>query len=137
MLGQGRFIAFSHLVRRSQITLFDNLFLPQLNEAEENITEEMKRLETAENAACQVVDQAFEEAVKLLDKRRQAYVSKIKETAAAKLGKLGDQIDLIEKEKSKVREYCDGLEYQVEVTSIFCNVLFVNRYRVVYPFITS
>lgn len=75
-------------------------------------------METAENSAIEVIDQAFQEAVSLLDKRRQAYVSKIRETAAGKIGRLIEQIDLIEKEKTKVRDSCEGLEYQVEVSSI-------------------
>jgi tripartite motif-containing protein 2/3 len=87
-----------------------------LDEAERNIAEEIGRLENAENAACQVVEKAFEEAVRLLDRRRKSYVAKIKETATVKLEKLHEQIQLIEKEKEKVRESCDGLEYQVEVS---------------------
>lgn len=118
MLGQGNvFIFFSLYVHYTMLEIILTNFI-QLNEAEESITEEMTRLETAENSACQVVDQAFEEAVKLLDKRRQEYVAKIRETAAAKLEKLGEQIQLIEKEKVKVRETCEGLEYQVEVIAL-------------------
>ncbi|XP_021950432.1 tripartite motif-containing protein 2 isoform X3 [Folsomia candida] len=95
-----------------------NESLVKLNEAEENITEEIRRLATAENSACQVVEQAYEEAVKLLDKRRVAYISKIRETAEKKSRNLNDQISLIEKEKTKVRDSCEGLEYQVEVRNI-------------------
>jgi len=99
------------------------LFL-QLDEAENNIALEIQRLDSAENAACQVVEKAFEEAVRLLDIRRKSYVAQIKETAAAKQEKLREQIELIEKEKVKVRESCDGLEYQVEVLQSFPNIKF-------------
>ncbi len=78
----------------------------------------MRRLGDAEHAACDVAEEAFEEAVCLLQKRKQQYFAKIKEIAGEKREKLNEQLELIEKEKAKVRESCDGLEYQVEVKVI-------------------
>lgn len=70
----------------------------------------------AEDAACAVAEHAFEEAVRLLQKRKQQYFAKIKEIGGEKREKLNEQLELIEKEKAKVRDSCEGLEYQVEVS---------------------
>ena len=75
----------------------------------------MRRLNAAADAAEEVASKAFEEAVMFLEKRRLNYVSKIRLVAAIKKESLEEQLELIEKERKKVRDTCDGLEYQVEV----------------------
>jgi hypothetical protein len=87
-----------------------------LDEASDSVADEMRRLGSAADAACEVANKAFEDAALLLEKRRANYIATIHQVAAMKKEKLKEQLDLIEKERAAVRATCDGLEYQVEVT---------------------
>jgi len=118
--GDHTVIPFSIAIKRmSEILLYKaNECLGKLNEATDSVSEEMKKLSVAAEAAESVANKAFEDASLLLERRRQSFLGKIREVAGAKKEKLREQLELIEKERSKVRETCDGLEYQVEVIKI-------------------
>ncbi len=88
-----------------------------MEEASESVSDEMRRLGLAAEVAEEVAAKAFEEASALLEKRRLSYVGKIREVAAVKKERLKEQLQLIDKERAKVRGTCEGLEYQVEVRS--------------------
>lgn len=79
------------------------------------MSHEMKRLEAAAAASTEAANAVFDEATALLEKRRQNAVREIRDIASAKKEKLKEQLELIEKERCKVKKTCNGLEYQVEV----------------------
>ncbi|CAG7825030.1 unnamed protein product [Allacma fusca] len=118
--GDHTVIPFSIAIKRmSEILLYKaNECLSKLDEATDSVTNEMQRLEIAADNACEIATKAFEEAVQLLEKRRLSYVNKIREVANTKREKLLEQLELISKERTQVRDTCDGLEYQVEVRHI-------------------
>lgn len=87
-----------------------------MNEAHESVTDEMKTLNVAAESAEAVANKAFEEAVLVIERKRQNFIAKIREMTGSKKEKLKEQLELIEKERGRVRASCEGLEYQVEVS---------------------
>lgn len=90
----------------------------KLDEAHENVLNEMRKLDTNSEHAFEDINRTFQEIINIVDKRRQELLGYAKKMREDKKSVLQDQLTIIEAEKAKVETQCSGLQYQVEVRNI-------------------
>lgn len=88
-------------------------FCLQLTQAQESVTTELRRLETAMERCLNVVDTEFAEIIAKVERRRAELQAAVTAAARDKKRVLEEQHALIEAEKNKVEQECEGLQYQV------------------------
>jgi len=90
----------------------------QLSQAEDAVNGEIARLEQTTRQCLAGLDTTFQEITAAVDQRRAELCDAITLARDAKKKVLDEQLALIQSEKDKVREECDGLQQQVEVRYI-------------------
>ncbi|CAG5089290.1 Similar to TRIM2: Tripartite motif-containing protein 2 (Bos taurus) [Cotesia congregata] len=113
-------IPFSIAIKRmSEILLYKaNECISKLTQAQESVSTELRRLETAMDRCLNVVDAEFTEIIAKVERRRDELQTAVAAAARDKKRVLEEQLALIEAEKNKVQQECEGLQYQVEVRNI-------------------
>ncbi|XP_031349820.1 tripartite motif-containing protein 3-like isoform X3 [Photinus pyralis] len=113
-------IPFSIAIKRmSEILLYKaNECISKLSQAQEGVAKELQRLNDSKEACLEKVNSTFQQLQMMLDKRRQDMVAAVEGLCAEKRKVLEEQHSLIEAEKNKVEQECQGLQYQVEVRNI-------------------
>ncbi|KAK8389905.1 hypothetical protein O3P69_012833 [Scylla paramamosain] len=102
--------------RMSEILCYKaNECYSKLNEASDAVRTEMHQLDHAADATFEEVNRAFQAIVDVIEQRREAVVANVKKMRDEKKKVLQDQLDIIEGERRKVQQECEGLQYQVEV----------------------
>ncbi|KAJ8966960.1 hypothetical protein NQ314_003182 [Rhamnusium bicolor] len=90
----------------------------ELSQAQEGVSSELNRLDAAKEACLEQVNTTFQQIQALMDQRKQEIVDNVNSLCAEKRRVLEEQHSLIECEKNKVEQECQGLQYQVEVRNI-------------------
>ncbi|XP_064641836.1 tripartite motif-containing protein 2-like isoform X2 [Lineus longissimus] len=113
-------IPFSIAIKRmSEILLYKaHLCIRNLNTACEIVGDEMTKLEDSVDRTMDSVNRSFQDLIGAVDKRRHDVLQMVKKIRDEKKRVLKEQLDLIQTEKSKVQNECEGLQYQVEVRNI-------------------
>ncbi|XP_065155835.1 tripartite motif-containing protein 2-like isoform X4 [Atheta coriaria] len=113
-------IPFSIAIKRmSEILLYKaNECMSKLNQAQEDVTKELGRLDGAKDDSLDQVNAIFQQVQSLVDKRKQEMIEAVNAACAEKRKVLEEQHSLIESEKNKVKDECQGLQHQVEVRNI-------------------
>ncbi|XP_046678995.1 tripartite motif-containing protein 3-like isoform X2 [Homalodisca vitripennis] len=113
-------IPFSIAIKRmSEILLYKaNECISKLTQAEDAVNGEMARLEQTTRQCLAGLDATFQEITAAVDQRRAEMSEAITQARDAKKKVLDEQLALIQSEKDKVREECNGLQQQVEVRYI-------------------
>ncbi|KAK9718052.1 NHL repeat [Popillia japonica] len=113
-------IPFSIAIKRmSEILLYKaNECISKLTQAQEGVARELQRLDAARDTCLDKVNLTFQKIQTMVDKRKQEMVDAVQAAAAEKRKVLEEQHSLIESEKNKVEQECQGLQYQVEVRNI-------------------
>ncbi|KAG8036096.1 hypothetical protein G9C98_004676 [Cotesia typhae] len=113
-------IPFSIAIKRmSEILLYKaNECISKLTQAQESVSTELRRLETAMDRCLNIVDAEFTEIIAKVERRRDELQAAVAAAARDKKRVLEEQLALIEAEKNKVQQECEGLQYQVEVRNI-------------------
>ncbi|XP_066599669.1 tripartite motif-containing protein 2-like isoform X2 [Prorops nasuta] len=113
-------IPFSIAIKRmSEILLYKaNECISKLTQAQDSVSTELQRLETAMERCLNTVDAEFAEIIAKIENRRAELQAAVTAAARDKRIVLEEQQALIQAEKSKVEGECEGLQYQVEVRNI-------------------
>lgn len=113
-------IPFSIAIKRmSEILLYKaNECISKLSQAQEGVSNELQRLDTAKEVCLDQINQTFQKLVANVEKRKQELVEELNSVCSDKRRVLEEQHALIESEKNKVEQECQGLQYQVEVRNI-------------------
>ena len=93
--------------------IFHKLFLFKLTQAQESVSTELQRLETAKQKCLEVVDNEFDNIIAKVERRKAELHAAVTAAARDKKHVLEEQHTLIEAEKNKVERECEGLQYQV------------------------
>lgn len=118
--GQHTVIPFSIAIKRmSEILLYKaHLCISKLNRAAENVNDEITKLETCADETFDTINRSIQELVTAIEQRRGELIDCVKKVKNNKKKILADQLSIIESEKEKVEQQCNGLQYQVEVRNI-------------------
>ncbi|CAH1977055.1 unnamed protein product [Acanthoscelides obtectus] len=113
-------IPFSIAIKRmSEILLYKaNDCISKLTQAQEGVSAELGKLDAAKEACIEKVNETFRHIQELMDQRKQEILDSVNSICAEKRRVLEEQHSLIENEKNKVEQECQGLQYQVEVRNI-------------------
>ncbi|XP_048519035.1 tripartite motif-containing protein 2 isoform X1 [Dendroctonus ponderosae] len=113
-------IPFSIAIKRmSEILLYKaNECISKLTQAQEGVTAELDKLTAARDACLEHISDTFRMIQETVERRRQEMGEQVAQMCAEKRRVLEEQHALIESEKNKVEQECQGLQYQVEVRSI-------------------
>ncbi|KAK6618438.1 hypothetical protein RUM43_013631 [Polyplax serrata] len=113
-------IPFSIAIKRmSEILLYKaNECISKLSEAQESVKNEIHKLNVGTEKAVEKINHTINELNALIESRRQELLKAVAQTASEKKKVLEEQLNIIEGEKSKVEQECEGLQYQVEVRNI-------------------
>ncbi|KAJ8917723.1 hypothetical protein NQ315_005172, partial [Exocentrus adspersus] len=113
-------IPFSIAIKRmSEILLYKaNECISKLTQAQEGVSAELNRLDAAKEACLEQINTTFQQIQVLMDQRKQEIIDNVNSLCAEKRRVLEEQHSLIESEKNKVEQECQGLQYQVEVRNI-------------------
>lgn len=87
----------------------------QLTQAQESVSSELQRLDNAMEKCLNAVDTEFAEMISKVEKRRADLQAAIASAASDKKRVLEEQHALIQAEKNKVEQECEGLQYQVRL----------------------
>uniref|UniRef100_T1IJA1 RING-type domain-containing protein n=1 Tax=Strigamia maritima TaxID=126957 RepID=T1IJA1_STRMM len=119
-VGEHTVIPFSIAIKRmSEILLYKaHECAGKLSRAAETVGEEVQKLDRNAEAAFELVNKSFQDVLTLVEKRRMEVLAVVKKTRDEKKSILQEQLQLIQSEKEKVQEECNGLQYQVEVRNI-------------------
>ncbi|KAB7508225.1 E3 ubiquitin-protein ligase TRIM71, partial [Armadillidium nasatum] len=98
-----------------------------LNEASDAVTNEMHKLDHAVDDTYEEVNRAFQAFIDVIERRRDEVLSSVKKIAEEKKNVLKDQMTIIETERKRVQDECDGLQYQVEVRNITKKIAHLNN----------
>lgn len=90
----------------------------KLDEAQEHVQSEMRKLEQNADHAFEDINRTFQEIINVVDRRRQELLGHAKKIREDKRSVLEEQLKLIQNEKNRVEEEMSGLQYQVEVKNI-------------------
>ncbi|XP_047481478.1 tripartite motif-containing protein 2-like isoform X1 [Penaeus chinensis] len=132
---QGSAASYQHTViplsiaikRMSEILCYKaNECYSKLNEASDAVTSEMHQLDHAVDNTFEDVNRAFQAIIDIIEQRRDAVISNVKKMRDEKKKVLQDQLDIIESERRKVQQECEGLQYQVEVRNITKKIAHLN-----------
>ncbi|XP_063236563.1 tripartite motif-containing protein 3-like [Bacillus rossius redtenbacheri] len=113
-------IPFSIAIKRmSEILLYKaNECISKLTQAQDAVGQELRRLDLATEQCLELVNHTFHDLATAVEARRLALVAAVGQARDDKRRVLEEQLALIEGEKSKVEQECEGLQYQVEVRNI-------------------
>ncbi|KAG5898288.1 hypothetical protein JTB14_008631 [Gonioctena quinquepunctata] len=113
-------IPFSIAIKRmSEILLYKaNDCISKLTQAQEGVSAELGRLDSAKIVCLEKINDTFQQMQALLDQRKQELIENVNTMYTDKKRVLEEQHSLIENEKNKVEQECQGLQYQVEVRNI-------------------
>ncbi|XP_070207509.1 tripartite motif-containing protein 2-like isoform X2 [Littorina saxatilis] len=113
-------IPFAIAIKRmSEILLFKaHLCIKNLNSAYDAVSEELRQLELSVDKTLDSINRSFQDVIAVVDRRRHECLQWVRKIKEEKKNILKEQLDLIQVEKEKVQEECDGLQYQVEVRNI-------------------
>ena len=84
-----------------------------MTQAQESVSTELQRLETAKQKCLEVVDNEFDNIIAKVERRKAELHAAVTAAARDKKHVLEEQRTLIEAEKNKVERECEGLQYQV------------------------
>lgn len=90
----------------------------KLLQAEESVFAEVERLEQNTAEAMKHVEETFVNLETCLQKAKEGTLKSVAQLASRKRQLLGEQLDLIKKERTLVEKDVTGLQYQVEVRSL-------------------
>ena len=85
----------------------------KLTQAQESVTSELERLDSAKQKCLESIDAEFNEIITEVEKRKAELYAAVTLAAKDKKRVLEEQHTLIEAEKNKVEQECEGLQYQV------------------------
>lgn len=113
-------IPFSIAIKRmSEILLYKaNECISKLSQAEDAVNSEIQRLEMATQQCLDGLESTFNEIMTSVERRKNELSNAIAQARDIKKKVLEEQLSLIQAEKDKVTEECDGLQHQVEVRYI-------------------
>ncbi|XP_023013976.2 tripartite motif-containing protein 2 isoform X2 [Leptinotarsa decemlineata] len=113
-------IPFSIAIKRmSEILLYKaNDCISKLTQAQEGVSSELSKLVLAKESCLEKIDDTFQQMQTLIDQRKQELIENVNTMYTDKKRVLEEQHSLIENEKNKVEQECQGLQYQVEVRNI-------------------
>ena len=113
-------IPFSIAIKRmSEILLYKaSLCMRNLDAASDVVHDEISRLDTAADLCMENVTRSFQDLMNLVDQRRHDVLHMVRKVRDEKKKALKEQLDIIEAEKSKVENDCQGLQHQIEVRNI-------------------
>ncbi|XP_008212395.1 tripartite motif-containing 2 protein-like isoform X1 [Nasonia vitripennis] len=113
-------IPFSIAIKRmSEILLYKaNECISKLTQAQDSVSTELQRLDTAKQKCLEAVDAEFANIIAKVERRKTELHAAVNAAARDKKHVLEEQHALIEAEKNKVERECEGLQYQVEVRNI-------------------
>ncbi|KAL3320744.1 hypothetical protein Ciccas_000581 [Cichlidogyrus casuarinus] len=121
-------ISFNVALKRcSEILLYKaHLCVQELNSAQEAVSAEIDRLDQNKDACIEAVTSSFSEIMELVKHRRNELLNVVRRISEDKRRSLTDQLQMIESERSKVRDRCDYLQDMVDVRSISRGITFLN-----------
>ena len=113
-------IPFSIAIKRmSEILLYKaSLCMKNLNSASGVVSEEIEKIDTSAERCIESITQLFREILSHLDERQHDLIHAVQRVRDDKKKVLQEQLDIIENEKVKVQQECQGLQSQVEVRNI-------------------
>lgn len=113
-------IPFSIAIKRmSEILLYKaGLCMKNLNNASEVVTEEIQKVDISAEHCIESISKVFQEVFTILDQRRHELVNAVQKVRDDKRRVLKEQLDIIENEKTRVQNECQGLQQQIEVRNI-------------------
>lgn len=113
-------IPFSIAIKRmSEILLYKaSLCMRNLDAASDVVHDEISRLDTAAEVCMENVTRSFQDLMNIVDQRRHDVLQMVRKVRDEKKKALKEQLDIIEAEKSKVQNDCQGLQHQIEVRNI-------------------
>ncbi|CAH1119157.1 unnamed protein product [Phaedon cochleariae] len=113
-------IPFSIAIKRmSEILLYKaNDCISKLTQAQEGVSSELTRLNLAKEVCLDEINETFRHIQALMEQRKQEIIDNVNSICTEKRRVLEEQHTLIESEKNKVEQECQGLQYQVEVRNI-------------------
>lgn len=89
-----------------------------MTQAQDSVGTELQRLDIAKQKCLEAVDTEFDNIIEKIEKRKAELHAAVTAAARDKKHVLEEQHALIETEKNKVEQECEGLQYQVEVRNI-------------------
>uniref|UniRef100_A0A914VFY6 Uncharacterized protein n=1 Tax=Plectus sambesii TaxID=2011161 RepID=A0A914VFY6_9BILA len=122
-------VPFSIAIKRmSEILLYKaNQCVKNLNRAADNVQKETTELDRNVDRILDEVNASFQDLSQLLDSRRRELIDKVRTTRDEKRRVLMEQLAIIQGEKIKVEQECNGLQYQVEVRNITRKIADLNQ----------
>ena len=113
--------------RMSEILCYKaNECYAKLNSASEAVSSELSRLDLSVDTAFEEVNKTFESLSELVEQRRVEVIAAVEAIRERKKTVLQEQIQMIETERTKVKDECEGLQYQVEVRNITKKIAHLN-----------
>lgn len=92
--------------------------IAKLNEAHDNVRNEMRKLDQNCDHAYEDINRTFQEIINIVDRRRTELLALTKKIREDKNNVLEDQLKLIETEKAKVEDEINSLQFHQEVKNI-------------------
>lgn len=122
-------IPFAIAIKRmSEILLFKaHLCIKNLNTAYEAVSDELRQLELSVDKTLDAINRSFQDVIAVVDRRRHECLQWVRKIREEKKNILKEQLDLIQAEKEKVQNECDGLQYQVEVNQYYKQIVFTEH----------
>lgn len=113
-------IPFAVAIKRmSEILMYKaHQCIAKYNEAHENVTTEIHKLDQNAEQAFEDINRTFQEIINLVERRRQDVLSIAKKMKQDKVNILENQLRLIEGEKAKIEAECDDYSHQVDLRNI-------------------
>ena len=113
-------IPFSIAIKRmSEILLYKaSQCMKNLNNAGDAVSAEIQRLDSNAEQCLDAVSATFQDLINLLDRRRLDVIEMVQTVRDDKRRVLEEQLSIIDGEKQKVQDDCDGLQHQIEVRNI-------------------
>ncbi|ESO09257.1 hypothetical protein HELRODRAFT_156422 [Helobdella robusta] len=113
-------IPFSIAIKRmSEILLYKaGLCIKNLDDARDVVSQEIERLDAAHDKCVDSISKAFQNIADMVESRKQEVLKLTKKVRDEKKKSLLEQLDLIQSEKCKVQNNCQGLQHQVDVRNI-------------------
>lgn len=90
----------------------------KLDESAQNVLNEMQKLDQNSELVFEDINRIFQEIINVIDDRRHKLINSVKKIREDKRAALREQLNEIEKEKSKLESQCSGFKCQVEVRNI-------------------
>ena len=113
-------IPFSIAIKRmSEILLYKaSQCMRNLNAANDTVNGEMQKLDIVAEKCAEAIVRGFQEVIGLFERRQHELLQLARKIHDEKKRALKEQLDIIDAEKVRVEQDCQGLQQQVEVRSI-------------------